>query len=153
MLKMKPLSIMIFAFAAGSLLAQSPSSAPPGGSAPTMRNGRGGGCWQQAGISPSVAQQGREIERNLHSQVMSVCADTSLSQEQKREQIHQLREQSLEQVRGLVTEQQAEAYKLCFERRHGGRMMNGRNDPCEEMQQREPSSTQPSNGSDARPQY
>jgi hypothetical protein len=96
--------------------------AAPGSAAPVSPpRAHVGGCWQQVGVPPSIAREGRELERRTHSQVMAVCQDPSLSAQQKREQIHQLREQAIEQVKGLVTEQQAEAYKNCMAEGHGER--------------------------------
>jgi len=129
-----------------------PNSAPPTSAAPVPRGrfGRQGGCWQEAGIPPSVAQQGRQIMQNTRSQVMSACNDSSMSQQQKQEQVRQLHGQEREQIRGLLTEQQAEAYKACMEQHHGsgGGMGGGRNGgPCGEMPQ--PGST--SSGTSPRP--
>ena len=52
---------------------------------------------------------------------MSVCNDSSLSVEGKHEQIRQLREHALEQVKGLVTQEQAQAYKSCMAESKRGR--------------------------------
>jgi hypothetical protein len=95
---------------------QSESPAPASGSRAHM-----GGCWQQAGVPPDIAREGMEIERKIHAQVMAVCNDPSLNNQQKHEQIHQLRAQGMEQVKGLVTEQQAEAYRSCAAAGHRGR--------------------------------
>ena len=128
---------MSLAIAAMGAIAQDNSSAPPppstGDSAPAPRAnyGRRGGCWMQAGVSPSVAQQGRQIMQNTRSQVMSVCNDSSLSGAQKQDQVKQLHEQERTQIRGLVTEQQADALQSCMDQRHHGRM--GGN-PCGQMQ-------------------
>lgn len=112
------LAVILLTFTALPLLAQ--TSATPESQAPTPR-ARMGGCWQQAGVPPDAAREGREIERKTHAQVMAVCNDPSLNDQQKREQIHQLRAQALEQVKALVTQEQAQEYKSCMAERNRGR--------------------------------
>ncbi len=98
-------------------------------------------CWQQAGISQSAMQQRRQIERSTHAQVQSVCADSSLSPQQKHEKIRQRREQAHLQVEGLVSPSQQQALRACQQERaaaHGGHVggihpgVGGRG-PCGEL--------------------
>ena len=49
-------------------------------------------CWQVAGIPKSAMEQRRAITRATTSQVESVCADSSLTQQQKRDKIRQIHE-------------------------------------------------------------
>ena len=118
---------------AASMLAQdssAPPPTPPPGAMSTAPNGpppgrgrfaRRQNCWQIAGISPSIEQQGRQIERNTHAQVMSVCGNSSIDPQQKHSQVRDLREQSIQQLRGLVSLDQADAYLACRKRRTGER--------------------------------
>ncbi len=114
--------LILFMFMAFQFVGQTSSSGQLESPAPVASpRARMGGCWQQAGVPPDVAREGREIERKTHAQVMAVCDDPSLNNQQKHEQIHQLRAQAMEQVKGLVTEQQAEAYRSCAAAGHRGR--------------------------------
>ena len=88
-----------------------PGSSAPGSTAPGNRRGRQQPCWQVAGISQQTVQEHRQIEEKTRSEVESVCANSSLSPEQKREQVRQLREQGRKQMEALITPQQEEALK------------------------------------------
>jgi hypothetical protein len=92
-------------------------------------------CWQQAGISQSAIQQRKQIEESTHSQIESVCSDSSLTPQQKQQKIHQLHEQAQKQVGGLISSQQEAALKSCRASRgegaHPGGMHTG--GPCGEM--------------------
>src|SRR5581483_4631562 len=87
--------VFLMAVAALPVMAQT-NAAPPSstaGQATTGANrGSAGPCWRQAGISQSVAQKYRQIEHNTRSQVQSVCHDSSLSMDQKKEKAKQLRD-------------------------------------------------------------
>ena len=136
------LSIALLVLAALPLAAQTSTGVPAPRStapaAPGTQHGRQP-CWQVAGISQQTLQQRRSVEENTRSQVQSVCANSSLSQEQKREQIRQIREQARKQIEGLITPQQEEALKSCREQRgsgenHGGGMHHGGGEgPCGDM--------------------
>jgi len=113
-----------------------PSSAPPHGK-PTSRPPHQSPCWQQAGISQSAMQQRKQIEESAHSQVESVCSDSSLTPQQKQQKIHQLRQEAHKQVEGLITPHQEQALKSCRASRgegpHMGGMSGGGGGPCGEM--------------------
>jgi hypothetical protein len=114
--------------AAASLLAQ---NAPPAGSPPPSQapaQARQEPCWQEAGISASVFRQHEAIEREKHSQVRSVCADTSLSPQQKVERIAQIREAAEQKTDGLISPEQMKALMACREQRMGP--SHERADPC-----------------------
>jgi len=123
-------------------------TAPPTRSAPTPSRAAGSSaaakprqepCWKVVGISKSAIEQRKSIEQNLHSQIQAVCADSSLTAQQKQAKIHELRQQAHQQLEGLITPQQQEALKACREQRglehagggthHGGSGMG----PCGEM--------------------
>lgn len=136
---------------ASPLVAQiktTPSTSPRGITAQTPGNPRTRGarqepCWKQVGVPHSAIERRRQIEENTRSQVQAVCNDSSLSPQQKREKIHQLREQAHQEVAALMTPQQAEAWKACRQQRAaargerggGGRGMHhgGGAGPCGEM--------------------
>jgi hypothetical protein len=77
-------------------------------------------CWEEAGIPRSALQQRKQIEQATRSQVQSVCNDSSLSAQQKKEKTRELREQERKQIEGLITSQQMQALKACREERGGG---------------------------------
>ena len=109
--------------------ASSPSQASPQGS-PAVRRGRMQPCWQQAGISPAVVRQHREIVQNTRSEVQSVCSDSALTMPQKREKIQQIRASERQQMEALVTPQQAQSFMSCKGQRSEGRAAGGRSNPC-----------------------
>ena len=132
-----------------------PGSASPTSPAPgARRGGRQQPCWQVAGISQQTAQEHRQIEEKTRSEVQSVCSNSSLSPQQKQEQIRQLREQGRKQMEALITPQQQEALKACREQRggereHGGGMHRGGESPCGEMSGgRGPAGTKPQSQSE-----
>ncbi len=131
------------------LLAQRTAQAPAGSAPPnstTTRTGRARPepCWQVAGISQSAMQQRKSLEENARSQLQSVCNDSSLTPQQKREKIRQIHQQTEQQVEGAITPQQRQALQACRQKRgegahmaRGGRKGEG---PCGEMTgAREPS--------------
>jgi len=78
-------------------------------------------CWQQAGISKAAMEQRREIEQGTRSQVESVCADNSLTPQQKHAKIKEIRQQSRQQIESIITPQQLEELKACNAQRNAGR--------------------------------
>jgi hypothetical protein len=74
-------------------------------------------CWQEAGISKSAMEQRRQIEQNTRAEIQSVCNDSALRPQQKREKIRQLHQQTRQQIEGVITPQQQEALKACQQQR------------------------------------
>jgi len=83
--------------------------------------GRREPCWKEAGISPSVLQQRRSIEEKAKSQIAAVCADSSLSAQQRAAQIKAIHQQTEQAIQALLTGQQQEALKACRAAREGGK--------------------------------
>jgi len=77
-------------------------------------------CWQVAGVSKQAIDQKHSVELNAKSQISEVCADTSLSQQQKSEKIKEIHQQVKEQTSGLITAQQQESIKECSASRSKG---------------------------------
>jgi acyl-CoA reductase-like NAD-dependent aldehyde dehydrogenase len=78
-------------------------------------------CWQEAGVTKAAMEQRRTIEENVKSQVASVCANSSLTPQQRQQQIRQIHEQARQQLEALISPQQQEAIKSCqASRGHGG---------------------------------
>lgn len=108
--------------------AQSSGTKPSGSPGKPAANAQGAKrepCWQVAGISQSAMQQHKELEQSAHSQIQSVCADGSLSAQQKREKIKDIREQTRQKADALITPQQQEALKACRQERGEGKHMAG----------------------------
>ena len=70
-------------------------------------------CWQQAGLSQSVAEQVNNIRASTKQQVTAVCADASLSVPQKREKAVNLRKSSREQIDALIPATQRRVLRAC----------------------------------------
>lgn len=78
-------------------------------------------CWEVAGISKSAMEQRQAIQRRTRSEVEVVCADPSLSQQQRQQKIRQIHEQAKQELDALVSPQQMQALKSCQQaRNHGG---------------------------------
>jgi len=90
------------------------------------RNAREQPCWQQVGIPRSAIERRRQIEQNTRSQVHAVCNDSSLSPQEKREKIRQLREQAHQEVEAVISPQQQQELKACQEERAAARGEGGR---------------------------
>jgi hypothetical protein len=128
--------------AASSLMAQtysSPNSSSNSSSPnPQQRMGRQGGqepCFEVAGIQKSAMEQVWSLERETHSQIESVCSNSSLSPQEKHEQVHQLREQTHQKIESLITPEQDKALESCRQERgmeHQG--MRGEGGGCGEGQ-------------------
>jgi hypothetical protein len=77
-------------------------------------------CWKVAGISPSVMQQRRSIEQSAKSQVTAVCSDTSVSAQQRTQQLKTIHQQAQQEIQSLITAQQESAMKACRAAREQG---------------------------------
>jgi len=96
-------------------------------------------CWQEAGVSKAAMEQRRSLEQGVRSQISAVCADPSLTTQQRNEKIREIHQQVRQQVEALITPQQQEAMKACQQSRehassgrpHVGHVGNG-GGPCEQ---------------------
>jgi hypothetical protein len=94
-------------------------------------------CWQEAGVSKAAMEQRRSLEQGVRSQISAVCADPSLTTQQRNEKIREIHQQAHQQLEALITPQQQEAMKACQQSRphssgapaHVGRVGGG---PCEQ---------------------
>jgi len=102
-------------------------------------------CWEQAGISKAAMEQRKQIQQNTRSQVEGVCANSSLTMQQKQQRIREIHQQAHQESEALITPEQQQAMKACQQSRaashpsvpHAGHAGTG---PCGEM----PSANQPS---------
>jgi hypothetical protein len=103
-------SLVLFsvALAAAAVAGQQSQESKPGQS-----GGRHIPCWKQVGISPAAMEQRRAIMEGARTKVQGVCKDDSLTAEQKKEQIHEIRKAAMQQAEGLISPGQQEALKKC----------------------------------------
>ncbi len=94
-------------------------------------------CWEVAGVSKSAIQQRRAITQHARQEVEAVCANSSLSIQQKRQQIQQIHHRERQEIEAIITPAQQEAMRSCQEQRHpvhsGGHVGGGGGGPCGEM--------------------
>jgi hypothetical protein len=131
---------------------QIPNTRPPIAGRRTNTTPKQEPCWQEAGISKGAMQQRRSIEQSTRAEVQSLCANGSLTPQQRREQIRAVRERSHQQLDALISPQQREAVKTCQQSRgkghlgggggfHGG---GGRGEgPCGELNEPKEPGTEP----------
>ena len=99
---------VVLAFSTGSYAQTVPSRpATPG------RTAKQEPCWQVAGISKSANEQRKSILQNERSQVQSLCANSSLTAQQRSEQIHQIHQQAKQQIDGLISSSQLQSLHSC----------------------------------------
>jgi len=130
--------IIFSAALTGTATAQVPVRPVPSTAPGATRRPRQEPCWQVAGISRSALQQRRAIARQARQEVESVCANSSLSLQQKRQQIEQIHQRERQQIDGIITPAQQEALRSCQEARNGGGHVGGHGGgghggPCGEM--------------------
>jgi hypothetical protein len=99
-----------------------PSSGNPPSTAPATR---GEPCWRQAGISKPVMEQHQAIERDAHSQIAEVCENSSLTPQQKQQQVREIRQQAQQKADALLTPEQLTTLHACQQQRRANGM--GRN--------------------------
>jgi hypothetical protein len=77
------------------------------------------------------------ITQQARQEVEAVCANSSLSVQQKRQQIQQIRQRERQEIEALITPAQQEAIRSCQEGRNGGHggghVGGGHGGPCGEM--------------------
>ena len=104
-----------------SLVAQ---NAPAGPNSPSRRPGRQGGgvppCLQKAGVDKSVLEQLLSAQHEMRSQIDGVCSNTSLTPEQKRQQVQEIHQQAHKKIEGLITPEQEKELVACRQEMHGG---------------------------------
>lgn len=78
-------------------------------------------CWQVAGISKAAMQERQALARETRAQVEQVCAGSSLTPQQKHQQIREIQQAAKAKSEALVTPQQQEALQACQKERSAGR--------------------------------
>jgi len=101
-------------------------NAPPAGSNPNagarpMRSGNAAAlCFQKAGLDQSVMQELFSIQREARSQIQNVCSNTSLTPEQKHQQVEEIHQQTHAKIGGLITPEQQQELIACRQQQQGG---------------------------------
>jgi hypothetical protein len=94
-------------------------------------------CWEVAGVTKAAMQERRSISRQARQEVEAVCSNSSLSMQQKRTEIQQIRARERQQIDAIITPAQREAMRSCQESRGGGHggggHLGGGGGPCGEM--------------------
>lgn len=127
--KILQFAILTLLFSAEAMWAQ---NAPPPGSNPpssTSAQTRQEPCWRQAGITQSVMEQHRSIEMDAHSQVASVCENSSLTPQQKQQQVKEIRQQAQQKLDALLTPEQQGTLHSCQQQRAANGSPNGGHRP------------------------
>jgi hypothetical protein len=75
-------------------------------------------CWQVAGISKSAIDQRNTVARETRQQVEEVCANSSLTPQQKQQEIKEIHEREKQQMQGLITPEQQSALRACQQERN-----------------------------------
>ena len=97
-----------------------PAVSSPNGAARPVHPGNGGGCFQKAGVDKSVREQLFSIQREAHSQIESVCSNTSLTPQQKHQQVEEIHQQTHQKIGGLITPEQDDELRACRQQHQGG---------------------------------
>jgi hypothetical protein len=91
-------------------------------------------CWEQAGISKSVIEQRKSIHESTRSEIQAVCSEPNLSEEQKREKIHQIRQAAQEKVNAMISPGERQQVEACQHAHHASGPKTGGHaapsDPC-----------------------
>jgi hypothetical protein len=113
----KSFLFMLFglAMAAASVMAQQSKPAP---SESGTTSGRYIPCWKQIGISPAAMQQRRAIMEAARAKVQELCKNDSLTPQQRKEQLHQIHQEAMQQADGVIPAAQMAALKKCEQEQH-----------------------------------
>jgi hypothetical protein len=139
------LALFGIALASASVMGQQSKPAPSGTTAPSGTPApRHIACWKQTGISPAVMQQRKAIMEGAKSKIQGICGDDSLTAQQKKEQIHQIHQEAVQQAEGLIPAAQMEALKKCQAPYRTGSHHARATTPCgEPLEPEEPAPTEP----------
>jgi hypothetical protein len=70
-------------------------------------------CWKQVGISSAAMDEQRSIQKESRAQIEAVCRDSSLSEQQKKAKIQEIRQAERGRLDGLISAEQREQLKQC----------------------------------------
>ena len=95
-----------------------PCAAHTGGNRKGGRGGRGGRMAQQLGLTDQQKTQLQAMHQDTKSKVEAVCNNSSLSPQQKMDQIRSIRQGQQQQMMTILTPDQQAKLKQMRERRH-----------------------------------
>src|SRR6516164_1021503 len=75
-------------------------------------------CYEVAGVSKAALDERRIVTQNANAQVEAVCANASLTPQQRAQEIRQIRQRQRAEMNTIVTPQQQEAINACNKARH-----------------------------------
>ena len=75
-------------------------------------------CYEVAGVSKAAIEERQNVVRSANAQVEVVCANISLTPQQRAQEIRQIRQQQRAQMNAIITPQQQEAINACNKARH-----------------------------------
>ena len=70
-------------------------------------------CWREAGIAPEMMNQRWHIEEDGKAKISAVCTEPSLSAEQRLAKIHEVQQQTDEEIANLIPAKQLTVFKAC----------------------------------------
>jgi Spy/CpxP family protein refolding chaperone len=117
--------IILSAALADNATAQVPIRPRPSTAPGTTKHPRLEPCWEVAGVAKSAIQQRRMITQQARQQVEAVCANSSLSIQQKRLQIQHIHQRERQEIEAIITPAQQAAMRSCQEGRNGGHGSGG----------------------------
>ena len=82
-------------------------------------------CWQVAGVSKQAMEQERALHEQARSQMESVCSNSSLTPQQKHEEIRKIEESVHQRMGPIISPQQQSALHACRSSRGEGGHMGG----------------------------
>jgi hypothetical protein len=85
-------------------------------------------CLKQAGISATTWEEIQTIHKGILQQVTSICQNSSLTTDQKRQQVQGAFQKGQHQIRNLLSPQQQEAFRACQQQRQQERQQNRANE-------------------------
>jgi len=156
---MAPLGFFVLSARAGAqvVAARMQQPLPPG---TVARSPRQQPCWEVAGISKSAMEQRHAVQQKARSEVEAVCADTSLTPQQRQQKIREIHQQSRQELDSLISPQQMQELKSCqMSRNHGGGHpagahphVGGGGGPCGEMPSQQSPKSPPSGKAEPEPE-
>ena len=75
-------------------------------------------CYEVARVSKADIERRRSVTQAANAQVEAVCANASLTPQQRAQEISQIRKQESTEINSIITPQQQEAIKECNQARH-----------------------------------
>jgi len=119
----------------------------PPGSHPVVRVGQHDRrCWREAGIAPAKINERWKLEDGARVKINEVCSEASLTPQKKLEKIHQINEQTQQEIANVIPAQQLTAFNACEAKRqeenakHPGPVAQKQLGPCGGVLPAEPES-------------